>query len=110
MCSPDSSARARTHETPANAGTPPQMPRQIALAFCHGRCTFRVHGDQGAPGLLSAAEREFAQALSRLAYCNPFLPERIAAERAALGGDFSDRDRVWNVRVDRESCTPTWSA
>jgi DNA-binding NtrC family response regulator len=56
--------------------------------------------------LFSAAERGFAQAVSRLAYCNPFLPERILCERDALGPDFVARDRVWNVRVDRDVLHP----
>jgi DNA-binding NtrC family response regulator len=58
------------------------------------------------PGLLRPPEREFAQAMSRLVYCNPFLPERIACERQALGADFVGRDRVWNVRVDRDVTHP----
>ena len=35
-------------------------------------------------GLLTAGQREFAQAVQRIIYCNPFLPERIEHERAAL--------------------------
>ena len=61
---------------------------------------------RSASGLFDAGQRQFARALSRLAHCNPFLPERIAAEREALGGDFVDRDRVWNVRVDRDVTHP----
>ena len=37
---------------------------------------------------LGSDERAFAEAISRLAYCNPFLVERIACEREALGADF----------------------
>src|SRR5687768_7554162 len=46
---------------------------------------------------LSDDERAFAQAIVRLVYCNPFLPERIECERAALGEDFVAGDRVWNA-------------
>src|SRR5688500_14630210 len=48
---------------------------------------------------LSDDERAFAQAIVRLVYCNPFLPERIDCERAALGHDFVAGDRVWNART-----------
>ena len=46
---------------------------------------------------LSDDERAFAQSIVRLVYCNPFLPERIECERAALGEDFVAGDRVWNA-------------
>ena len=38
---------------------------------------------------LTTTERAFLRAVSNLGYCNPFLPERIAYEQAALGADFS---------------------
>ena len=50
--------------------------------------------------LLLAADRPFAQTISRLAYSNPFLPERIEREREALGRDYTDVDLVWNKRAD----------
>ena len=40
-------------------------------------------------------ERRFAAAVSRIAYDNPFAPERIQSERVALGGDFADSGSVW---------------
>jgi hypothetical protein len=40
-------------------------------------------------------ERRFAAALSRIAYDNPFAPERIESERAALGDAFDASDAVW---------------
>ncbi len=49
---------------------------------------------------LSAAERTFLRAASRLAFCNPFLPERIEHERAALGADFVDEEPVWSLSVN----------
>jgi hypothetical protein len=48
---------------------------------------------------LSASERAFLQAASRLAFCNPFLPERMEHERAALGAGFVDDEPVWSFSV-----------
>ena len=49
---------------------------------------------------LSAAEKRFLHAVSRLAYCNPFLPERIEYEQAALGREFVEGEPVWSLLVD----------
>jgi transcriptional regulator with AAA-type ATPase domain len=54
----------------------------------------------------SPADLEFTQAISRLAYCNPFLPERIECERAALAEQFVNVDVVWNVATDWEGNRP----
>jgi transcriptional regulator with AAA-type ATPase domain len=35
--------------------------------------------------LFTSADRRFAQAISDLAHCNPFLPQRVELERVALG-------------------------
>ena len=48
---------------------------------------------------LSAAERSFLSAVSQLAYCNPFLPERAECERAALGADYVEGEPVWSLSV-----------
>jgi DNA-binding NtrC family response regulator len=48
--------------------------------------------------LLTAAERRTLEAVSRLGYCNPFLPERVELERAALGPDFVEGEPVWSYR------------
>lgn len=40
-------------------------------------------------------ERRFAAAVSRIAYDNPFSPERIESERAALGAAFTEAEPVW---------------
>lgn len=45
---------------------------------------------------LSDAQQAQAQALSKLSYCNPFLPERIDYEREILGDAFSETDRIWH--------------
>lgn len=49
---------------------------------------------------LSAKERAFLSAVSELGYCNPFLPERVALERAALGLEFIEGEPVWSLPVD----------
>ncbi|HEV8586467.1 MAG TPA: sigma 54-interacting transcriptional regulator [Methylomirabilota bacterium] len=51
------------------------------------------------PGVafLTGGDRALAQAISRLAYCNPFLPERIECERAALGADFVAGGTLWHA-------------
>ena len=44
--------------------------------------------------LFSKTDRDFVRAVSDLAFCNPFLPERIKAERRALGPAFVHRPNV----------------
>src|SRR4051812_41050718 len=56
--------------------------------------------------LLSDAERSFAEAVSRLAYVNPFVPERIAGERRALGDEHVPFDAVWHSRGDAAGENP----
>lgn len=48
--------------------------------------------------LFSAEERAFAEAIREASASNPFLPERIAAERRALGAAFEDRVASWNTQ------------
>ncbi len=55
---------------------------------------------------LRSEEKAFAGAISRLAYCNPFLPERIACEREALGEDFVPLSSVWSVQPDGRKHNP----
>ena len=50
--------------------------------------------------LLSQSERAFLAAVSQLAYSNPFLPERIEYERAALGREFEEGEPVWSLPVE----------
>jgi MoxR-like ATPase len=57
-------------------------------------------------GLLSDAERDFAAAVSRLAYVNPFLPERIAWERQALGAEHVPLQAVWHRSGSRDGENP----
>jgi transcriptional regulator with AAA-type ATPase domain len=49
--------------------------------------------------LVTAAERRTLEAVSRLGYCNPFLPERVELERAALGNEFVEGEPVWSYRM-----------
>ena len=49
--------------------------------------------------ILAPDEQAFLEAVSELAYCNPFLPETTALEREALGPDFRDDEPIWSLRV-----------
>jgi len=42
-------------------------------------------------------ERQLAECIARLAYANPFLPERIDCEREILGSEFAAERRFWHV-------------
>lgn len=50
--------------------------------------------------LLSPDERSLLHTISDLAYCNPFLPERVTLERAALGTEFVEGEPVWSMEVE----------
>jgi DNA-binding NtrC family response regulator len=60
--------------------------------------------------LMTARERGLATAISRLVYANPFLPERIEAEREALGPDFKPAGPVWSARTAHEQESPNLPA
>ena len=49
---------------------------------------------------LNSAERRILEAFSRLAYANPFLPERVECERAVLGVEFVEGEPVWSYRAE----------
>jgi DNA-binding NtrC family response regulator len=55
---------------------------------------------------MTREQEGLASAISRLGYANPFLPERIAAERAVLGAEFVAAGPVWSVRSDRAVQNP----
>ncbi len=42
-------------------------------------------------------DRDLFEATGELAYCNPFLPERVELERRALGRDFEPHGEVWHA-------------
>jgi hypothetical protein len=48
--------------------------------------------------VLTTSERRFAASIAKLVYGNPFLPERIACEREALGDAFDESMADWNLR------------
>jgi transcriptional regulator with AAA-type ATPase domain len=57
--------------------------------------------------LLNDTDRRFCEALSRLAYSNPFTAERIEHERSALGPTFDAKDSdLWSRRPDTEGSRP----
>ena len=55
---------------------------------------------------LSKDEKAFCQAVSRLGYCNPFLPERIELEKEALGDAFVPWRPMWSKRPAPEQANP----
>ena len=56
--------------------------------------------------LLNPADRPVAEAMSRLVFVNPFLPERIDLERQALGNAFVGGEVVWSADADFDSERP----
>ena len=48
--------------------------------------------------LFTNQQRSFADAVSRLTFCNPFMPTRIELERQALGDAFVDAPLVWSLQ------------
>src|ERR1700712_632345 len=54
----------------------------------------------------STAQRRIAGAISHLAYCNPFLPDRMKFEAEALGEQFVSGDAVWNALSNASPRTP----
>src|SRR5688572_11710338 len=63
--------------------------------------------DQNMSNAIRTSERPFLQAVAALAYANPFSPERVDMERAALGDEFVAGDPIWSVSVaDPERVRP----
>src|SRR6266404_8764727 len=54
----------------------------------------------------SKPDRHFLESVAGLGYSNPFLPERIAFEKAALGRDFVPSGSVWSASVTDPDATP----
>jgi hypothetical protein len=49
---------------------------------------------------LNSRERTLLEAVSRLGYLNPFLPERVECEREILGGRTVENELVWSYRAE----------
>src|SRR5271166_6173473 len=60
--------------------------------------------------LFTVEERRLATILDDLIHCNPFLPRRIELERAALAGEFDERNARWNTQGGNGYRPPTVSA
>ena len=58
---------------------------------------------------MNSSERAFASTVSALAYCNPFVRQRIELERKALGRQFVETEAFWNLQPDREGDHPNVS-
>jgi DNA-binding NtrC family response regulator len=56
--------------------------------------------------VFSGHDRKLLSSVASLGYGNPFLPERIAHERAALGRQFVDGGPVWSASVSDPDATP----
>lgn len=52
--------------------------------------------------ILSGRDLRVADAIGQIGYCNPFRPERLALERAALGAAFQCADPVINLPPDSD--------
>jgi transcriptional regulator with AAA-type ATPase domain len=55
---------------------------------------------------LSPQDRRFLSSVAQLGYGNPFLPERIAFEKAALGREFVPGGPVWSASVSDPDAEP----
>lgn len=52
---------------------------------------------------LTRPQRREAEAIARIGYCNPFLPERLELERAVIGDRFQSAARVIHFPTDRQA-------
>ncbi len=50
--------------------------------------------------LLRDRERTFVETVAEMAFCNPFLPERMELEQKALGKRYTNVGNVWSNRID----------
>jgi len=57
-------------------------------------------------GSFSIRDRHLLASVAGLAYCNPFLPERVALEEAILGREFVPGGPVWSASVSDPEATP----
>jgi transcriptional regulator with AAA-type ATPase domain len=50
--------------------------------------------------LLTPSELRFLEAVSNIAYANPFLPELPRHEKAALGSEYVEQPQFWGLEID----------
>lgn len=55
--------------------------------------------------MFSSEQRKFAQTISEIINCNPFLPQRIKLERQALGKEFIEENANWNLHPSQHQAT-----
>jgi DNA-binding NtrC family response regulator len=60
--------------------------------------SYERHKMTAPSSLFSEADARFGEAVREITASNPFLPARIAAERAALGSEFEESGADWNTR------------
>src|SRR5580704_15585994 len=82
--------------SPALVG-PPALPD----VFLKGVCVTVFRTIDVPMPFLSGTQRALLRAVSQLGYCNPFLPERVEFERAALGAEFVEGEPVWSYHVEQ---------
>ena len=56
--------------------------------------------------MLSKPQRQFADRISEIINCNPFLPDRIELERLALGSEFVESGASWNSHPSQHKESP----
>ena len=56
--------------------------------------------------LMRNDERAVVSAVAALVDCNPFLPERVALERRALGDAYVDAPSVWHAEGEAAPLNP----
>src|SRR5271170_2713609 len=62
-------------------------------------------------GVFSKQEQHFLSSVANLGYGNPFLPERMAFEKAVLGREFVPGGDVWSASVsDPDAAAPNEGA
>ena len=56
--------------------------------------------------IFSRQDQHFLSSVAKLGYGNPFLPERITFEKAALGREFVPGGQVWSASVSDPDAEP----
>jgi transcriptional regulator with AAA-type ATPase domain len=56
--------------------------------------------------LFNGEDRQTADGIARLSYCNPFVPERIELEQGVLGERYEPLGTAWHKKVDNAVSSP----